>query len=255
MMNHLPIGFSNKTPRLLELAQPPFLLIDDGPVADAFSDHFGLGIFDIANRSFNPLHGINPRRARDIATLVYTANPEGENTLTVRNGRRALTRMLLKARRLDLLPRIDHVGAQEAIDTMNDLLISPVLKNVLCNSKNHHLPKRSFIVKLDRAELGDFDAFLLGTLFMLQFQGQIIVPDFGFYGRPLHISLIRQDRLVACLNYLHEIDDKSLRQALLGIKDKTIYRVTLEDAEQLIPCLPLNYNPAELTQQREGEYK
>jgi hypothetical protein len=41
--------------------------------------------------------------------------------------------------------------------------------------------------RLNRAELGDFDAFVFGTLLISQFKGQVIVPDFGFYGRESHV--------------------------------------------------------------------
>src|ERR1700731_4717490 len=97
MRNHLLIGISDKTSRLLELAgDHKFLLIDDGPIADAFLLEFPEAKeFDVTRHSFNPLQGIDYKRARDFAAAVYTASPEGENTLTVRNGKRALARLLL----------------------------------------------------------------------------------------------------------------------------------------------------------------
>ena len=47
--------------------------------------------------SFNPLTNIDYKKAREIADILYTVSPQGENTLTVRNGKRALLKMLLEA--------------------------------------------------------------------------------------------------------------------------------------------------------------
>jgi hypothetical protein len=66
------------------------------------------------------------------------------------------------------------------------------------------------------------------------------VPDFGFYGREGHVSLIREKRLIAGVNFLGELPPK-LRQSVLLIKDKVPNGTTMEDAgtvaqyEGLIP--------------------
>jgi hypothetical protein len=44
-------------------------------------------IFDPTKHSFNPLKNIDYRKARALADVLYTAFPQGENTLTVRNGK------------------------------------------------------------------------------------------------------------------------------------------------------------------------
>src|SRR3984885_6215180 len=98
---------------------------------------------------------------------------------------------------------------------IDDLLMSPVRKRVLCNPTNFSFNPRSVILaKLNRAELGDFDALVLGLFLMAHFKGQIVVPDFGFYGREAHISLIRENRLIARVNSLAELPPK-LRQSVL----------------------------------------
>lgn len=239
-MNHILIGTADKTQRLLDLAHPPFLLIDDGPIADAFFAHFPKAkLFDIHQHSFNPLRNINYKRARDFAAAIYTASPQGENTLTVRNGKRALASLLLETKRLDKLPRNERdPGTLEANNTIDDLLLSPVLRRVLCDPPNFSWKTQrgnfwNVVVKLDRSELGDFDAFVLASLLVGHFQGHIIVPDFGFYGRDFHSSLIRQNRLTAGVQFLSELSP-FLQQLVLSIKDKTIYRTTREDAERLV---------------------
>jgi hypothetical protein len=58
-------------------------------------------IFDPLKHGFNPLKDIDYRKAREIADVLYTVCPQGENTLTVRNGKRALLKALLHSESLD----------------------------------------------------------------------------------------------------------------------------------------------------------
>jgi hypothetical protein len=189
-LNHLLLGAADKTDRLLEITKPRFLLIDDGPIADAFLSRFPKArLFDPSVHSFNPLAGLDYRRARDFADILYAASPGGKDTLTVRNGRRALVRLLLSGPgRLSDMPEPSAVkddAEKEALGMIEELLMSPVLSRVLCNGGTQfRFGEGTTVAKLDRAELGDFDAFILGALLMGQHKGQIIVPDFGFYGRP-----------------------------------------------------------------------
>jgi hypothetical protein len=238
-MNKLAIGLEGKSLHFLP-AKQGFLLIDDGPLIDIFLERYPRAkLFDPTVHSFNPLKGIDYRRARDLAAAVYTASPQGENTLTVRNGKRALTKLLLaNTTRLDRLEiDIADPGEVEARATIDDLLLSPVLTNVLCKTTNFSFrggnPPSSVVAKIDRAQLGDFDAFVLASLLIGQSKGQVIVPDFGFYGRDFHTALIRQNRLTAGVNFLQELT-LPLQQAVLSMQDKTLCRLTREDAERLI---------------------
>lgn len=262
-MNHLLVGTTDKTKRLLDIAKPRFLLIDDGPIADAFLTQFPKAkLFDPTDHSFNPLKGLTPRRARDIATVLYTAAPGGANTLTVRNGRRALARILRdNPTRFDRLPFDRSDEEQEAKGMVDDLLFSPEMTKVLCGPAHFKFGEASVVARIDRAELGDEDALLLALLLIGQTKGQVIVPDFGFYGRPLHSTLIRQHRLIAGVNFLSELEPK-LRQAALSMQYKTAYRTTTEDAERLLPYFHTAYSDGEqrtLTKvsqltEPEGEY-
>ena len=228
-MNRLLVGTADITEQLLHNTPTGFLLIDDGPIADAYLAHFPRSkLFHPTEHSFNPLRGIDYKRARDFATTVYTASPEGRDTLTVRNGRRALAKLVLASpTRLDRLKPSD----EETAATIDDLLLSPVLRDVLCRPTNFSF-KGNVVAKLDRAELGDFDAFVLASLLIGQSKGHIVVPDFGFYGRPLHTTLIRQERLTAGVQFLAELEPK-LRQAALTIKHKSAHNSTADDAEVL----------------------
>jgi hypothetical protein len=89
-------------------------------------------------------------------------------------------------------------GDDEVTGMIGDLLQSPVLKSVLFKPTNFSFSPNSLILaRLNRAGLGDFDALILGLFLIEQFKGQVIVPDFGFYGRDVHVSLIREERLIA----------------------------------------------------------
>jgi hypothetical protein len=90
---------------------------------------------------FDPLNGIDYKKAREIAEVLYTVAPRGENTLTVRNWKRTL----LKARLDD--KRFDHIDGDEEVEGMiGDLLLSPVLRRVLCNPGNQLSFKPSSII-------------------------------------------------------------------------------------------------------------
>lgn len=185
-------------------------------------------VFDPLKHSLNPLKDIDYKKAREIADVLYTVYPQGESTLTVRNGKRALLVSLLQAKRFDQMDATEEV--QGMID---DILMSPVLKRVLCNPTNFSFnPNSVILARLNRAELGDFDALVLGFFLMAHFQGSVVVPDGGFYLRDSHINLIRQGRLIAGVNHLSELSPK-LRNGVLLITDKEAAGTTMEDADTL----------------------
>jgi hypothetical protein len=147
----------------------------------------------------------------------------------VRNGRRALLEALLEADRLDKVK-----GDEEVSGIMSDLLMSPVLRQALCNPRHQFSfkPTSTILARVNRAELGDFDAIVLGLLLMAHFEGQLVIPDLGFYGRDAHVSLLREGRLIAGVNFLSELPPILRRMALL-VKDKEASGATYEDAETL----------------------
>jgi len=205
-------------------------LIDDGPVADAFLQKFKRAKqFDPHSHSFNPLP-MTYRKARDFADVVF--GEAGRDTLTVRNGKRALVRLLLKAKTLDRLAGGKNDDEQEAMAMVDDLPLSPVLRDVLCKPTSRWiLSGASIVARISRAEIGDHDARILGALLISQFKGQIIVPDFCFYARDSHASLIRENRLTAGVYSLSELD-KRLRQMCLLMETKAA-GCTYEDSEVL----------------------
>jgi hypothetical protein len=160
--------------------------------------------------------------------VIYTAYPQGENTLTVRNGKRGLLKAFMSFSRLDSIK-----GDEEVSGLMDDILMSPVLSKVFCGGKQFSFnPGTVVVARIDRRELGEFDALMLGLFLMATYQGQIVVPDLGFYGRDAHAELVREDRLIGGVDTLDDLPSK-LRRAMLSIKDKKMRGAIFEDAELL----------------------
>jgi hypothetical protein len=99
-MNHLTIGLADK-----HFKHPTgSLVITDEPIL-----HKGAKLFDPAKHGLNPLP-VEYREAREFAAAVF---PD-KDLMTYRNGRRALTRLLLEADRLDSLHCSHSDDDQEA---------------------------------------------------------------------------------------------------------------------------------------------
>lgn len=243
-MNVLSVG-KNPEQLLPYVPNDNFLVIDDGPFIDRI-DNPHTRFFDVSKHCFNPLKNVDHRRARQIAQVIYAVYPQGENTLTVRNGKRALARLVFNARRLDKLEQSDADDVLEANAAVDDLLFSPVARNVLCGRPNFSL-KGTIAVKLDRTQLDEQDCFIIANFLIANFNGTVIIPDFGFYGCAFHASLVRQDRLIAGVRYL---DESKLTKSLLQIEEKVASRCLPEDAKVLAEYKGLYNDPAK----RDNEY-
>lgn len=171
-------------------------------------------------------------RARKIPDIVYAAYPQGEATLTVRNGRRELFEAIWDGDKAKA-DRLDHIHGSVEVDAIiKDILRSPVLRRALSDNLFNFDPTKLTVARIDRAELGDFDALIL-TLFLIeQFPGQLIMPDFGFCARDIHTNLFDEHRLIAGVNTLNELPP-SLRERALLVKEKYPSHTTHDDAVEL----------------------
>lgn len=229
-MNTLIIGAGDKSEAILKRLQPPYLIIDDGHLIDQLPKK---GLFN-TTKTINVLKDMDYRRARDFIAVLNAAFPEGETTLTRKNSNFLLLKALLdKPKSLSDLIVLDEedpasVDAHQKIQT---LLLSPVLRHVLTGKTT---PRMDTVVlaRLPRAELGDFDCFVLAHFLISLYPGQVVIPDFGFYGRDYLSRLIRENRLICGVQTLSELSPK-LRQSVLLMPDKTGVVCTIEDAETL----------------------
>lgn len=230
-MNVLVIG-RDKTAILDHLPKGHFLIIDDGPIIDALTlpARRSVTVFDPAKHSFNPLKDMSYRKARDFIAVLDAVFPEGESTLTKRYSNfQLLTALLSKPKRLStLVPNTkDTADAHQKIQT---LLLSPVLERVLNRPTNLSF-RGSILARLNRAELGDFDCFVIANLLASQYPGPVVIPDFGFYACKPHLALIRQDRLVAGVHSFEQVP--AFKNDLILIEKKVPCGTTPKDAELL----------------------
>jgi hypothetical protein len=192
-------------------------------------------VFDPTIDAFNPLQKLTYRKASEIVDIFDALFSRGDSTLTKDTGLDFIAQALDQepASFATLIPTPNkssppgHVWAHAKIQR---LMRSPVLKSVLDTPTNFSFnPRSTILAKINRAELGDFDALALGLFLMAHYKGQIVVPDLGFYGRDIHLSLIRENRLIAGIRFLDELPPK-LRAAVLLIKDKVLGGTLYDDA-------------------------
>jgi hypothetical protein len=229
-MNSLFIG---DTTDILAEVRGPFLLLDDGPLIEQLPTR---KVFDVTKHSINILKGVDYRRARDLVAITDAIYPEGANTLSKKNSTYALLlalcnqpkslHTLFRGMPLPLKTTVEAIlEAQQKIDT---LLLSPILRSVLTKEANFRMDG-VVLARLSRAELGDFDCFALGHFLISLYKGQVVIPDFGFYGRSYLTYLIREERLICGVRALAQLPP-DLRQEVLLIPDKQAKNCTYEDA-------------------------
>jgi hypothetical protein len=237
-MNLLIVG-RDKTDAILEHLSGQFLLLDDGPIIDEWllRNTRKSTELDFTKHSFNPLSRMDSKRARDFISILDAIFPEGENTLTKKNSNHVLLKALREKPRnfLHLLtkltpPKASDTAYVDAYQKIENLLLSDVLEHVFTNPTNFS-SRGVLLARLDRAELSEFVCRVLGLFLVAGYKGQVVIPDFGFYGARHHTGLMREDRLIAGVNWLDEIPD--LRHSLLLIDDKIGRHTTAEDAEAL----------------------
>ncbi len=247
-MNHLAVGFK----REIELpAKGGFLYISDE--VPSLPRWRRARIFDPTKHSINPLKHIDHRRARELAEVLYALDPDvGTTTLTVRYGKRAL-RQILEANRdktLDTLSiPLDRaaVGSIDAIGLIADIIASPVLQRVLCRpGKDFSFTAHSVVLaRINRAELGAFEARVLYLVLMSMFEGQLVIPHLGVAARDIHETLVLQNRLIAGVDYLDQLPPR-LKSALLLMSVKRGRGALHHDAELLARYEGLRPDPVRL---------
>jgi hypothetical protein len=130
------------------------------------------------------------REAREFAAAVY---PD-KDLMTHRNGRGALTCLVMNADRLGRLKYRRTHDDQEAKGVVEDILLSPLLRKALRKPlPRWFLSGSTIVARLNRNEIGDDDARIIANILISQFKGPVVIDDFGFYGRRQHAALIRED--------------------------------------------------------------
>lgn len=187
-------------------------------------------IFDPLKDGINPLKDLNYRKICDWVDIFDALFSRGESTLTKDTGLDFIAEALVNAMvseirgepiaLRDLIPpadKKDPTGHIWAYGKMQRILRSPVLTAMLSGERKDFAfhPRSMIVARVNRAELGEFDAQVIAFFLMAQFKGQICLPDGGSYLRDLHISLLRENRLIFGVNHLGELPEKFRQQALL----------------------------------------
>jgi hypothetical protein len=150
-MNHLQIGFAEK-----HFSYPKgSLVITDEPLLKRARSYM-----TPRRDGLNPLP-MQYREAREFAATLF---PD-KDLMTYRNGRRALTRLVMNADRLDRLAYTRNVDDEEAKGVVEDLLLSPLLRAAL----QKPIPRwfysgATIVVRLSRKEIGDDDAKVVANI-------------------------------------------------------------------------------------------
>lgn len=186
---------------------------------------------NLSTHSYNPLKGMNYKKARDFISILDAVFPEGANTLTKKSSNFEILKALLsKPQTLErLIPRGTDAGTLDAYQKIQTILLSPVLRHFLTNPTNFSF-KGTILAELDRTVLPEFDCFLIANLLIANYSGTIVIPDYGFYACTFHSQIIRQNRLMVGVNFLDEVKNK---HHLLLMKRKIASRCTNEDARTL----------------------
>lgn len=217
-------------------------------IADEVPDMPRARVFDPTTHSFNPLKGLDYRKQCAVVDIFDTLFPRGENTLTKDTGLDFIAEALAdEPQSFDTLiappTKSASTGHIWAYGKTQRLMRSPVLKQMLCTPTNFSFnPRSTILARVNRAELGDLDALAIGQFLIGQFQGQIVIPDGGFYLKDTHVSLIRENRLIAGVRFLDELPQK-LRRAVLLIDDKQVAGALHDDAVLLAKHAGLHPDP------------
>lgn len=128
----------------------------------------------------------------------------------------------------------DHKQRQAALapllNKLGTLLMSPMIRNIVGQEHTTFSDKTTVIIaNLDRATLGDITARLLGGLLITRSTGHVVVNDYGFFAAPLPIP---QNRFTVAVNFLDELPPQ-LRNDVLGIEPKFVFKTHKKDAEEL----------------------
>ena len=226
-MNRIFVGINTH----IEIPRSGCLVIDDEVRVPRAK------VFDPTIHSFNLLDRLDYRKACEIVDIIDALFSRGDGTLTKDTGLDFIMAALLKRpASLDgLIAEPDrksapgHVWAHSKVQR---IFQSPVLKAALSAPATFSFNPRSVTVaRINRAELGEFDALALGLFLMSHYPGQIVAPSFGFYAREMHSALLRQNRLIARVNFLDELPPE-LRQLVL-LTNPIASGTTFEDAETL----------------------
>lgn len=228
-MNRIYVG----TKRTLEIPRGNCLVICD----ELIPTKRRVQVFDPTRHGFNPLEGLDYRKACDLVDIIGALFPGGDETLTKTTGLEAIFDALDDdPTSLDgLIPEPDKKstsGQFWAYGKVRRIMRSPVLRKMLtARTAFQFNPKVVTMARINRAALGEFDSLAVALFLMMQFKGQIVLDDGGFYLRDMHSALMRENRLIFGVNSLEELPTKIRR--MVSTTEREAHGASYDDAVQL----------------------
>lgn len=159
---------------------------------------------------------------------------------------------------------IDQLSAQDKrwypgaiaplMNKIGTLLMSPLIRNIIGQTHTTFSEKTNIIIaNLDRAKIGDLTARLLGGLLIARSEGMVYAHDLGFFASDGLGSFLSQDRFAISVSFLDELPTR-LRQQVLGIEEKYVFRTNKRDADELAFYMRV-MNPRMLIELSEDEVR
>jgi hypothetical protein len=130
---------------------------------------------------------------------------------------------------------------------LGKLLNDPVLRNIVGQPYNT-FGDVIIIANLDRSKICNMRAKFLGGLLIARSTGHVVITDYGFFNMPIPLE---QNRFTLGVNFL---DDLTLRQSVLGIENKYVFKTNKKDAEELAFYVGVQ-NPAMLMDLDPDDYR
>jgi hypothetical protein len=140
-------------------------------------------------------------------------------------------------------PRQRQAALAPLQNKIGTLLMSPMIRNIVGQGETTFQNAHIIIANLDRAKLGDTTAKLFGGFLIARSTSNVFIADYGFFGAPLPLP---QDRFTVTVNFLDELVP-ILKQAILGIDEKYVFKTNKKDAEELSFYVGI-LNPRQLTE-------
>ena len=118
---------------------------------------------------------------------------------------------------------------------MDDLLLSTTMQNIFGQPQTTFWLDRGKIViaNLNRAKIGDRNAFMLGSFLLARAKLPVYINDLGFFKSDHLAGLFSQGGYTAAVRFLGELTP-NLRQAVLDpTTEKYVFQTNRPDAEEL----------------------
>ena len=118
---------------------------------------------------------------------------------------------------------------------MDELLLSTTMQNIFGQAQTTFWLDRGKIViaNLNRAKIGDRNAFMLGSFLLARAKVPVYINDLGFFKSDHLAGLFSQGGYTAAVRFLNDLTP-SLRQAVLDpTTEKFVFQTNRPDAEEL----------------------